>query len=95
MIVFFFCIALYVPWVVKFCGKLGAVEIFIVSINCDSIVLHVRVCIVQVTDPDSMYVDPEERKLSVYIEWQESHLLISPNYNSQDDVTRLHKHQMT
>ena len=50
---------------------------------------------VQVTDPDSMYVDPEDRKMSVYIEWQESHLLITPNYNSQDDVVRLHKHQMT
>ncbi|XP_076449491.1 uncharacterized protein LOC143285925 [Babylonia areolata] len=49
----------------------------------------------KVTDPDSIYVDPEDRKMSVYVEWQESHLLILPNYNSQDDVTRLHKHQMT
>ena len=46
-------------------------------------------------DPDSIYVDPDERKLSVYVEWQESHLLINPTYNSQDDVARLHKHQMT
>nr|KAG5709012.1 hypothetical protein BaRGS_004651 [Batillaria attramentaria] len=49
----------------------------------------------EVTDPDSVYVDPEDRRLAVYVEWLESHLLITPNYHSHDDVIRLHKHQMT
>ncbi|XP_046560241.1 uncharacterized protein LOC124269279 [Haliotis rubra] len=48
----------------------------------------------ELTDPDSNLLDPEDRKLTVHIDWIDSHLLVLPNYNSLDDVTRLHKQQM-
>ncbi|XP_041376336.1 uncharacterized protein LOC121388875 [Gigantopelta aegis] len=48
----------------------------------------------ELVDPDSVYLDPEERKLTVQIDWVDSHLLVQPTYNSLDDVPRIHKQQM-
>ncbi|GFR85754.1 serine/threonine-protein kinase tousled-like 2 [Elysia marginata] len=49
----------------------------------------------QLKEPECPYLDGEDRKMTLHIEWMDSHLLINPNYTSLDDVTRLHKHQMS
>ncbi|XP_076439295.1 uncharacterized protein LOC143278148 [Babylonia areolata] len=61
----------------------------------EGFVMNTDLPVTEVTDPHGIYLDPVDRKLTVYLEWQESHLMMTPHYCSRDDVTRLHKHQMT
>ncbi|KAI8790088.1 hypothetical protein BgiBS90_008012 [Biomphalaria glabrata] len=46
-------------------------------------------------NPDCPFLELDDHKLTVHIEWMDSHLLACPNYTNIDDVTRLHKHQMS
>ncbi|KAK6178586.1 hypothetical protein SNE40_013341 [Patella caerulea] len=56
--------------------------------------MRTNISIDELSDPENDYVDPNDRKLTIYIHWIDSHLLVFPNYSTIDDVTRLHKHQM-
>lgn len=39
------------------------------------------------------YLD-EDNKLTVHLEWRESHLLLQSNYSKYDDITRKQSYQM-
>ncbi|XP_064641017.1 uncharacterized protein LOC135495924 [Lineus longissimus] len=44
--------------------------------------------------PECFYLEKGKRKLTLQIEWLDSHLLLHDAYHRLDDITRLHKHQM-
>ncbi|ESO95143.1 hypothetical protein LOTGIDRAFT_160907 [Lottia gigantea] len=56
--------------------------------------MRTNIAIDELSDPDNEFIDLNDKKLTIYIQWIQSHLLVFPNYNNLDDVTRLHKHQM-
>ncbi|XP_021373518.1 uncharacterized protein LOC110463337 [Mizuhopecten yessoensis] len=60
----------------------------------DGFMVHTDIKMDELSDPESDFLSSEDQTLTVHIEWIDSHLLISPNFHSLDDATRLHKHQM-
>ncbi|XP_035829390.1 uncharacterized protein LOC101859992 [Aplysia californica] len=61
----------------------------------DGCVIRTDVTLEELKEPECPYMDTDDRKLTLHIEWLDSHLLINPNYTNLDDVGRLHKHQMS
>ncbi|CAL1532756.1 unnamed protein product [Lymnaea stagnalis] len=58
-------------------------------------VIRTDVSLEELKEPECPLLEADEHKLTIHIEWMDSHLLVSPNYTNLDDVTRLHKHQMS
>ncbi|XP_074646612.1 uncharacterized protein LOC141902682 [Tubulanus polymorphus] len=48
----------------------------------------------EVNGPDGVYLEPGSQKLTIQVEWLDSHLLLYDGYHPFDDISRLHKHQM-
>ncbi|KAK2141779.1 hypothetical protein LSH36_1042g00007 [Paralvinella palmiformis] len=45
-------------------------------------------------DADSVYLDPEFHRMTIQVEWLETHVLHHERYQRLDDINSKHKHQM-
>uniref|UniRef100_A0A914VUN9 Uncharacterized protein n=1 Tax=Plectus sambesii TaxID=2011161 RepID=A0A914VUN9_9BILA len=97
----------YVCWTCKVLSLSGYVDKSILVDNCPlenfyvqnaqsdrGVCMSTKMSIQQILAPDSVWLNRQESRLTVEINWLASHLLVQPTYNAYDHVLRRHAVQL-
>ncbi|KAL4234824.1 hypothetical protein ACF0H5_006465 [Mactra antiquata] len=60
----------------------------------DGYQVHTSIPVDELYNDKCLFTEPEDPRITVHIEWVDSHLLAQPTYHAFDDNDKLQKHQM-